>query len=211
MLTVDKFTIIQNALSMTGNNVVAEADDGTDEWNVASRAFDRALTNITARHDWNFATRTALLESELTANPSVKYSRAFQPPTDCLQVISVWAPLPVDAEDFDSNLAPEQAYPITDYEIVAGKICTSRVDPLTLKYLTLPEPEDSHALFVEVITLYVEAGCLKGLNKDFGTALAREQQAELMLNQARPRVDMQTPRRNLRVSGLVQSRKVRRG
>jgi hypothetical protein len=95
-------------------------------------------------------------------------------------------------------------------EIVADKICTNYPDPLTLKYLVIPEPEETHPLFVEALTLYVEAGCLRGLNEDENAAMLRERQAEFILAEGRSRTDQQQPRRSLRKSALLQAKHRRR-
>ena len=207
ILPVDKFTVVQDALSSTGNNLASQPDDGTDEWNVAGRAFDRYYPLLISDDDWSFATRIEQLASVLPDSPSQRYSRAFEKPSGSLHIVSVLVPR---TGGYVSYPFTENAFVADAFEIVDGKICTNRPDPLYAKFLRIPEPEDTHHHFLEALTLMVEAACLRGLNEDYDEATLRFRQAEGMLASAKARVAMQTPPRALRRSPLVQSRIRRR-
>ena len=45
---LQKIDLINSALSQTGDNLVATADDGSDEWNTCSPAYERALAAMRA-------------------------------------------------------------------------------------------------------------------------------------------------------------------
>ena len=57
-----KIDIINRALGRTGDNTVAVANDGSDEWNSASPAYDDALAYMIESHSWGFAMLTIVLQ-----------------------------------------------------------------------------------------------------------------------------------------------------
>ncbi len=54
---VDKLSLINRALALTGNYTVNVADDGSDEWNACSPAYETGLGLMMEDHGWGFADR----------------------------------------------------------------------------------------------------------------------------------------------------------
>lgn len=193
---MDKLTILNNALRATGNNTLNVLNDGTDEYLVANGAFDRAVRFLTARHTWPFATTSDLLERiPNSENKSRRFSRnAFRLAPNTLHVKEVyWG-----------------TTPLTDYEIIGNVLsCNYGSEVYAMSVKEAPE-ERWHPLAEEILTIYVEAGCLRGLNEDFSEATRREQRAEGLLEEARPLNDQQNPARNIYKSKIAAARGRRR-
>jgi hypothetical protein len=49
---LDELGVINSALAATGDNFVAVANDGSDEWTVADPAYQRALGYMMEGHNW---------------------------------------------------------------------------------------------------------------------------------------------------------------
>lgn len=193
---MDKLTILNNALLATGNNTVTVLNDPSDEYLAANPAFERALRFLTARHSWPFASTIELLvRAPDEENKSRRFRQnGFRLPVGTLHVKEVF---------WDT-------VPLTDYEIMGG-ILSCRYDSLVYANVVKQVSEEKlHPMAEEIITLYVEAGCLRGLNEDFSEATRREQRAEALLEEARPHVDQQNPARNTYKSKIADARRGRR-
>lgn len=193
---MDKLTIINNALLATGNNTVNVLNDPSAEYLAANPAFERALRFLTARHSWPFASTVELLvRAPDEDNKSRRFKQnGFRLPANTLHVKEVYW----------------DATPLTDYEII-GEILSCRFDSnIYANVVKQVSEEKIHPMAEEILTLYVEAGCLRGLNEDFSEAARRVQQAELLLEETRPHVDQQNPARNTYKSGIAVARRSRR-
>jgi hypothetical protein len=84
---IDKTTLINSALAQTGDNVVAIADDGSDEWNVASPAYDRGIAYISESHSWGYGTQVLVLQPASSPPTDTAWDTAFPIPTDCVHII----------------------------------------------------------------------------------------------------------------------------
>lgn len=193
---MDKLTILNNALRATGNNAVNVINDPSDEYLVANPAFERALRFLTARHSWPFASTIDLLvRVEDVDNKSRRFSEhGFRLPVNTLHVKEVF---------WDT-------VPLTDYEIIGDVLSCRLPDSVYANVVKLADTEKLHPMAEEILTLYVEAGCLRGLNEDFSEATRREQKAEALLEEARPHVDQQNPARNMYKSRIRDARRSRR-
>lgn len=193
---MDKLTIINNALLTTGNNRINVLNDPSDEYQVANTAFDRAVRFLTARHTWPFAMTNELLVRVPDAdNKSRRFSKnGFLLPPNTLHVKEVY----------------RDTSPLTDYEIM-GTVLSCPYDSEIYASVVKAAPEALwHPMAEEILTIYVEAGCLRGLNEDFSEATKRENRAEALLEEARPHVDQQNPARNMYKSKIAQARRTRR-
>jgi hypothetical protein len=186
---MDRLTVINGALIATGNHPVAAEFDGSPEWVVAYSAFERAMPMALARHDWGFATVSAALTR--TGTPSIPgWEDEFQRPTAALHLTGVRS-----AEGYQIAWLPH-----------GDKILTSSGGAATAEYVRASAVEGWHPVFTEVMTLFVEAGCYRGLNEDPAEANVRERKAEMMLAEARSRSDQEAPSRVMFVSRLRQAR-----
>lgn len=193
---MEKLEILNNALRATGNNTVNVLNDPSDEYRVANGAFERALRFLTARHSWPFASTIELLVRMPDAqNKSRRYpTNGFQLPVGALHIKEVY---------WDTT-------PLTDYEIM-GDVLSCRYDSnVYVSVVKQTSEEKIHPMAEEILTLFVEAGCLRGLNEDFTEATRREQRAEGLLEEARPHVDQQNPARNIYKSKIAAARTRRR-
>ncbi len=195
---MDKLTVINNALTATGNNRVNILHDPSDEYQVADTAFDRAIKVLTSRHAWPFATTIEnLVRVPDDENLSKRYPqngfRIPQPP----QVLHV-------KEIYHCNRI------LIEYEIL-GFILSCRHDSdIAAKVVRAPDDALWHPMAEEVLTLMVEAGCLRSLNEDMVEARIRDQTAEAMIAETRSHLDQQNPARNTYVSKIARARRTRR-
>ncbi|MBB4066754.1 hypothetical protein [Gellertiella hungarica] len=192
---MNKIQILNDALFATGNNPV-NVDDGSDEYQVANNAFERAARELLGRHPWLFAVVTEpLVRVPDTENKSRRFpSNGFRLPPNRVHLKTV----------FYGNV------PLTDYE-VQGDILSCNYSSDVYAAVVMPTNEERwHPVAIAVLTLMVEAGCLRGLNEDHSAADRREARAEGMLADARPTVDQQNPGRNYYVSKIALARRTRR-
>lgn len=189
----DKLSIIQDACGLTGNRIPAVADDGSDEWNIASIAFEAAIDTLIEAHNWNFATAVATLQ-RTGDSPDDQFEDAYPKPTGSLAV--VW----VRVDDVP-----------VDYKIIDNKICLNDFDGVvTSKYVRTPDAGSWPPMFVDIMRTLVMAGLYRGMNEDTNTAIQLESQAYRKLGDARTRTDQEQPKRALFTSRMRQARTVRR-
>lgn len=193
---MDEITVLNRALSNTGNNTLTVLNDGSDEWQVASLAFERAIEDLISRHNWPFAkVALPLVVAADEDNPSVRETNAYKLPTSMIHVRDVLI------------ASAGQKVRVTDYEIVGRYVCLDTAMGIFVEGYAMPPHENFHPQATEILTLMVEAGCLRGLNEDFTAADHREATAENRLFEARPRVDWQNPAKNAFVSSVAAARR----
>src|SRR5882757_978467 len=86
---IDKTGIINSALSQTGDNLVPVADNGSDEWNTASPAYERALAYMIEAHGWSQATDVRPLQPATNVPSDDQYDTAYVLPSDLVHLIWV--------------------------------------------------------------------------------------------------------------------------
>lgn len=194
---MDKLSIINDALRATGNNTVNVLNDDSDEYIAANGAFERAIRVLTSRHSWPFATTSELLvRAPDSENKSRRFSgNCFRLPQGTLHVKEVYR---------------DGAY-LTDYEIMGGILSCRYDSEIYATVVKAVSSEQFHPMAVEILTLYVESGCLQSLNEDFAEAGKRKGQAEDLLGETRSHVDQQNPARNIYKSKIAAARGRRRG
>ena len=188
--------MINNALRATGNNTVNVLNDPSDEYQVANSTFERQLRFLTSRHSWPFASSIEKLVRVPDADNKSRRFRenGFRLPVNHLHVKEVF---------WDT-------VPLTDYEII-GNVLSCRYDSKVFANVVVQTSEEGlHPMAEEILTLYVEAGLLRGLNEDFAEARVREQRAEALLEETRTHVDQQNPARNMYKSKIATARRSRR-
>lgn len=193
---MDKLTLLNNALSQTGNNEVNVLNDPSEEYRVANRAFDRWIKFLASRHSWPFAMTTELLVRVLDEdNPSRRFSKnGFRLPPNTLHVKEVFY----------------RTHFLTDYEIIGDVLSCNYDSEIYAAVVMMPPDAKWHPMAEEVLTRYVESGCLRGLNEDFTEATKRENSAEALLMDARSHIDQQNPARNMYKSSIRAARRTRR-
>jgi hypothetical protein len=199
---VDKLSIIQNELAILGDNVPATADDGSPEWNVCSPEYEAAIQETIQLHDWNFDSNTATLVQSATKSPDDLYANAMAMPNACLQII--WVRL---------QESPGADFP-ADYKIIDNLICLNLDGYSAIaKYMVDPQTAGTGMwppLFTRIIRHRVRSAIYRGLHEDPEQADKEEAKVEVLLQQARTRVDQQQPKRATFNSRAITARIVRR-
>lgn len=189
----DKLALINSELAQTGNNLVATADDGSDEWIVCSAAYDNAVASTVESHSWDFDTQVVTLQ-RAGASPDDLYDDAFAKPSSCLHI--VWVRLN------DASV---------DYKIINDQIClTADGGVVTAKYVRDDETKEWPQSFADVIRCLVRAGIYRGLHEDPQQADREEQKAVMKIQDARTRIDQEQPKRAMFNSRAITARRLRR-
>lgn len=193
---MDKLTVINNALLNTGNSRVNVLHDPSDEYIVAEVAFDRWVRFLRVRHSWPFSeTIEALVRVPDADNTSRTYpDNGFRIPSTAFHVKEIY---------WGNTL-------LTDYEIIGDVLSCNLDSDIYAKVIREQADAKWHPLAEEILTLYVESGCLRGLNEDFKEAERREAKAEGMIGEVRTAVDQQNPARNIYKSSIRDARLRRR-
>lgn len=186
-----RIEIINNALAMTKNLTCAVEFDGSNEWDVAFRAYERAVGVILEKGVFSFSTQTATLArtGDAPEGYSDRWGNAYAMPAGCLKLRTV------------KNESADIPYIIVDNEIL-----TFHTDVVAV-YVREPAQNAWPHLFVEALTLYVEAGVLRGVNEDYDAADKREKRADAMFETAHTRSDQQTPGRAMFTSRVGNRRR----
>jgi hypothetical protein len=196
-MNYDKLSIINAELAQTGNTTVAVVDDDSEEWNVCSPAYDVAVDVTVERHDWNFGTQIVNLQRAGTS-PDHQYTDAYAMPQGFLSI--VWV-----------RLANGQLDQSVDYKIIGNQICLSSNNMTAIcKCVVDPGVQNWPPLFIAVIRLLVRAAIYRGLMEEAGQADKEEAKAEMVLGEARTRVDQNAPKRAMFNSRVKMARRVRR-
>lgn len=220
---LDKLSLINEALALTGNNLVAVADDGSDEWTACSAAYEAAIEYMLDSHDWKQLTTVATLNSTGVAPTDSEFDTAFAKPPDCIHVI--WLRINESGGTGGSNVA-------CVYQVLTNQIVVNLFDEppgvppppgtptpvVTMKYVSSSPPgvggggPASYMLrtFMTALRAFVVAGIYRGLHEDPAEARAEEQAAMKLLQDARTRSDQEQPKRAIFNSRITASRRVRR-
>lgn len=197
---MDELEILNNALINTGNSILTVLNDGSDEWQAASRAFDRSLDDLISQHGWPFARKSAdLVKAPDADNPSQEYDYAHRLPTDLLHLKRVF------------YTSGTQKIPTTQYIVMGRLVCLNEISGVAAEYIALPADTAWHPQAIEVLTIFVEVGCLRGLNEDFDEARRRESDGLYKLSQVRQVVDSENPPRQAFQPRMSRIRRTRRG
>lgn len=204
---VDKLGAINSALSQSGDNLVSVADDGSDEWAVASPAYERALAYMMEAHGWSQATDVRTLQPTATAPADDMFDTAYYLPPDMVHLI--WVRLndyPTNYDLLNGQLiinargGPQQPSPANSPGVVTIKAVFS----------TNSDPTFATPTFVIALTTFVMSGIYRGLHEDLGQANILWNSAKALLQEAMNRHDQQKPKRAMFNGRLSAARRVRR-
>ena len=221
---LDKLAVIVSALTATADNVPATAGDGSDEWNVASPAYDRALAYIMEGHSWGYATQVETLTPSPTPPQDTDWDTAYPLPQDCVHVI--WLKI----NDAQTTSPPANAAMLTLWDIAGttnGPVIVTNaqggppppnppVAPalITLKYLSnkgaLCDSTNGTPTLILALQAFVMSGIYRGLHEDTAEADKLWAEGRAMLQEARTRYDQQKPKRQMFNSRITASRRIRR-
>lgn len=191
----DKLSLINRCLLMKGQRVVATEDDGSDEWNVCSAAYDSYFEPMLEDGEFKFS--TAIIELTRTGDATDEhYDDAYGLPSGCLHLI--W----VKIDDTKQ-----------DYRIIGNsvEISCETTDDVMAKYVVEPDVTDLSALFKVALQEAVYSGIESGLKKDQRIADGHLAKADAALQRAKTRGDQQEPKKALFVTRHRTARQYRRG
>lgn len=203
----DKISLINSALAQTGDNLVAAADDGSIEWGTCSPAYELALAVVSEEHPWNWLTKFETLQPAINAPDDFYFDTAYNLPDDLIHLIMVrinnapckWGlqngQLLVNAK----GGPPPPSVPTTPLPVMIEGIFSTNSD------LTSGTP-----MVVAAMQMFVMAGIYRGMKKDVAEAGKLFAEANKMLDRAKARHDMQSPKRAIFNSRYTASRRNRK-
>lgn len=202
-----KLDVINSALSQTGDNTVNAADDGSDEWNTCSPAYERALAYMMDSHGWSQATDVRTLTPAANVPDDDQFDTAYNLPADLVHLIwvrvndkpCVWGLLNGQLIVNAKGGPPPPTPPSTPA-------------PVTIKgvFSTNSDPTAGTPTFVLALVAFVMSGIYRGLHEDVGQAERMWNGAKAMLQEAMTRHDQQLPKRAMFNSRITASRRIRR-
>jgi len=223
-----KLDIIDHALSVTGNNLVAVANDGSDEWNTASPAYDDALAYMMESHSWGFVMLTIVLQPSPIPPQDTDFDTAYPLPPDCVHV--VW--IKINQNNPNTSNQPM----LTNYKIaahptgvlgsyVSAIVTNAQGGPpppnppqapaqITMYYASnagaLTDSTSGTPTLVLALRHFVASGIYQGLHEDQAAAERSWLAGEQYLQRARTRYDQQKPKRQFFNSRIGAVRRIRR-
>lgn len=203
---IDKLGTINSGLSQTGDNLVNVADDGSDEWNTCSPAYERALAYMIESHGWSQATDVRVLQPAGNAPADAQFDTAYNLPPDLVHLILVRI-----------NDRP-CVWGLLNGELVVnalgGAISSPGTTPgtLTIKgiFSTRSDPTFGTPTFVLALQAFVMSGIYRGLHEDTAQAERMWMAGKALLADAKSRHDQQLPKRSMFNSRITASRRIRR-
>lgn len=221
---VGKLDLINRALTACGDFTCNVADDGSDEWNVASPTYQDALAYMIEQHGWRFTTVSSLVlqpAANVPADPM--YDTAYNLPADLVHLIWVRvADIPASPRQtgYDIAMGPPTGLGAPPRQIYvnaqggpppppAGTVTPSTV---TISYVSqsAADPIMATPTFVRALTAFVMSGIYRGLHEDQAEGDKLAAMAEGILAEAKSRHDQEKPKRAFWNSRLFAARSVRR-
>ncbi|WGR74343.1 MULTISPECIES: hypothetical protein [unclassified Bradyrhizobium] len=202
-----KLELINSALSQTGDNLVNVADDGSDEWNTCSPAYERGLAFVCEDHSWSWLTAVRTLQPAVNAPSDDQFDTAYNLPADLVHLIwvrvndqpTVWDLLNDQLVVNAQGGPPPPATPATPATVTVKGIFSTNSDP------SFATPTAVLAL-----QLFVMSGIYRGLHEDGSESDKMWQAGMAMLERAKSRHDMQKPKRALFNGRVTAARRIRR-
>jgi hypothetical protein len=188
----DRITIINDALTATGNNPCAEYD-GSEEWRHGEAAYRRSVGFLLSRHRWNFAKMTWPLNAT-TSNPSERFQYAFSYPIEMLHLECVYV----------------NGQTTTRYELIDGKICLDDAMTVSAQGVRVPNVGQWPLHWIELLTMRIEQSLYEGLNEDHRASKEKAAFVENLLQEVRTTTDQEEPRRAIFRSKLAERRRTGR-
>lgn len=204
---LDKLSVINSALSQTGDNLCATADDGSDEWKVASPAYERALAYMIESHGWSQATDVRTLQPSPIAPHDDQFDTAYVLPVDLVHLIwvriadrpCIWGllngQLVVNSQGGPPPPSPSQ----TPAVVTIKGVFSANSDPVF-----------STPTFVVALVAFVMSGIYRGLHEDPAQAAIMWNSGKALLQEARTLHDQQKPKTAMFNSRISAARRIRR-
>lgn len=193
--------MVNAALSLCGDNQCNTPEDGSDEWTVASAAYETAIEYMLESHDWKGITAFATL-ARTGASEDPVFTDAYAKPAECIHLMAVTvSDVPV-------------AYRIVGNQIVVNASDTGSAVTVKAKFVSTTKSalEDGRLTrtFMVALQAFVRAGIYGGLHEDQAGERNFTAQAMNILAQAKTRSDQEQPKRAMFNSRLRMARSIRR-
>jgi hypothetical protein len=207
-----KIDIINSALLATRNNTVAVADDGSAEWNVASAAYEAAISVLLEDYGWGFGTKVAILTPSPTAPIDTDWDTAYPLPQDLLHLVWVKQGTNTQFSQFITNWDIQL---VGDPNPVPMLLLNLRgsADVCTIRYASVDgaasDAQSGTPLFVQALREFVLSGVYRGLEKNNDEADKIWLKAENTAQRARTKYAQQRPKRRLFNSRITSARRGR--
>jgi hypothetical protein len=212
---LDKLALINSALAQTANNLVAAADDGSEEWMVCSPTYERALGFLIEQHPWSWARTMTTLQPAANAPTDPMWDTAYNLPADIVHLIYV------RIEDLPCIWQVMMGPPSSGSR---PQICVNAQGgppapvppqvpaPVTIAYISsqTSDPQFATPTLVLALEAFVIAGIYRGLHEDASAAATQLKLAEEIVARAQSRHDQQMPKRAIFNSRMRASRVMRR-
>lgn len=204
---LSKLEICNSALSQTGDNLVAVADDGSVEWTTCSAAYEMALPYVCESHPWSWLTDVRTLQPATNAPDDNQFDTAYNLPDDLVHLILVRIDDRQCIWDLLNNqlVVNAQGGPPPPSPSVAPSTVTIKGI-----FSTNSDPTFATPTVVIVLQMAVMSGIYRGMKKDTAEAGKMWAGAMQMLAEAKSRHDMQKPKRAMFNSRITASRRIRR-
>jgi len=160
-------TIINAALTATGNGTIASLEDGQASAMIAAQNYDRLVRAELEAHPWTWAASTWALNL-LSGTPATGGQFAWQLPGDVAKVQRVEV----------------AGRPIT-YTRMADQIRCDHDAGVVLVGIRRPDESEWPANFASAMVIRLEALFLRAIGEDYDKAQARDKDADLAFRLAR--------------------------
>jgi hypothetical protein len=195
MWPIDRLGIIRDACTQTGNNAPVVEEDGSEEWEHGSVAYEMALPYAIEARNWKFGTKVVVLTPTGVAPADPQFNKTFNKPPDLLHLIWVkLGDIPV-------------VYEILNNQIV---LTNNGAAAVTAKYVYAPTMDQVTPTFAMALRAFTASGIYRGLNEDKDAADKAWAMGEAMLKSAATRSDQEQPKRAMFNSRMAMSRLIRR-
>lgn len=194
MAAASKLEIINECLLITGQNVVAVADNGQPEWNASSAGYEMGLQRLLDEHDWKFAKQAAFV-TERSDSGDPKYVDAYAKPADAMHIVRV-------TDQYGADVG--------GHRVMGNSIWVNNTEGIRVEYIADLEPNHFPGLFLTALKYFIFAAIYRWKQSP-ADADREERKAEKMLALARPRGDIEEPAKTRFISTLAQARRTRRG
>lgn len=189
-MSAENITIINAALSRTGNNQITSLTDGSTEAEIMAANYEEVVLEELDEYFWSFATKEKAL-NKLVWTSTNEWAYRYQAPSDILAIKRVFQNgLPVKYERNGSYIYCD---------------ADNTNNPVYMEYVVRISEENWPPKFRAAIIKRLEALCLRALNEDYDKADTRENNAEIGVRRARNRdANNKSPRRpkSYRLTGI---------
>jgi len=217
-----KLDIIDRALAFTGDNLVATENDGSDEWNTCSPAYDDAIGYLMESHSWGFSMQTIVLNPSPTPPQDADFDTAYPLPPDVVHI--VWVKINLNNPNISNapRLAPYKIAGTPTGPVVVINAQGGPPPPIvpvipaqiTMYYVSnagaLTDSTFGTPTMVLALKAFVTSAIYRGLHEDMAEADKMWMAGEQYLQRARTRYDQQLPKRQFFNSRITAVRRIRR-